>query len=529
WQYVHHVFEKAGADKVIWVWNPWDPASVNQFFPGNNYVDWLGVNIGGSDAVSFRNNTLGFDSAYRPYHRLPLFTSSGLPVMITETAGYVANSVTWWNAAWKTIDTGFTEIKSVIGGAGDNVFTKPVNTVATNTHPSVKMLQIKDTDLPKYSAGSKQYSIPHGIKNIIYNKGHRWFRNRHTLNLKTIEEDVAGMKAIGINTIERIMPGFYDDKLEKILLANKMNLVPRFWLLAAPEVIADDRQMEEQKEKILKVIKNNLSRENIIAWNLGDDVLYVLGNQTYKPGYFYYQQKYIAWLAGVCTAIRQLDSSRPIIMDLHWDAGGLKRFQYYKIYVPWINSFMLEADAKYRPGLAQPLEAGMAWGKVPVELWQLLPSIRQSGTVPAWQDIENTSFISMDGILDIDGRKKEQYATVMNTWGNKPAPPSAIPEIKILRPLAVTKENTRLYYQVIYKKDNARWLPFSQDMAGIRFEWYLVRIDQYGNTMFIKKAGEGTSVKLFMPKDPNYYQLYVEAITGGEVKMVHASLNTPLE
>ena len=117
----------------------------------------------------------------------------------------------------------------------------------------------------------------------------------------------------------------------------------------------------------------------------------------------------------------------------------------------------------------------------------------------------------------------------MNTWGNKPAPGSAIPETKILRPLTVTKENTRLYYQVIYKKDNARWLPFSQDVAGIRFEWWLVRIDQYGNTMFIKKAGEGNSVKLFMPKGPNYYQLYVEAITGEEVKMVHASLNTPLE
>jgi len=66
-------------------------------------------------------------------------------------------------------------------------------------------------------------------------------------------------------------------------------------------------------------------------------------------------------------------------------------------------------------------------------------------------------------------------------------------------------------------------------VKGIRFEWYLVRIDQYGNTMFIKKAGEGASLNLPIPLEPQYYQLYVEAILGDDIKVVYSTLNTPLE
>src|SRR6185312_9421741 len=44
WQYLHTKFVDAGADKVIWVWNPPDAASAEDNFPGSKYVDWLGIN-----------------------------------------------------------------------------------------------------------------------------------------------------------------------------------------------------------------------------------------------------------------------------------------------------------------------------------------------------------------------------------------------------------------------------------------------------------------------------------------------------
>lgn len=534
WRYVHQLFNKAGAAKVIWIWTPRNTTSVNTFFPGKNYVDWLGINLAEINTIA---NNYSFDTIYRPFHEMP-FLKAGLPVIITAAPEYAVNNKKWWNEAWQTIDTAFTEIKSVMVAATDNKLRQlgnnlpareAINNVMANAPIGSMANNLQVGILPKAIKENQLYQLPVNTKNIIYDKGFYWFRNRHTLNLKTLEADVAAMKQLGINTVERTMPGFYDKNLSKVLIANGINLIPRFSLLGNPEMVADEALMKRTKNKILTVIKNNLSTKNIIAWNLGSDVLFSLANQTYKPDFFYYQQIYVKWLADVCSQIRLLDTVRPIIIDLHWDMNGRNRFRYYKAHVPQINCYMLEADVKYVECLKEPLEEGMAWGAVPVELWPLIPAINKSGTIPAWQDIENTDFITLDGLVDMQGRKKESYNKVATAWSNQPANKSAIPDIKILRPAKTTYENTQLKYHILYKNGNTQWNLYKESPKDIRFEWYLVRIDQYDNTMFIKKVGDGTYLELDIPMEPQYYKLYIEAIKGQEVKMVNATLNTPLE
>ena len=46
WQHVHQVFQKMGATNVLWVWSPhismpW----FEYYFPGREYVDWIGVGV----------------------------------------------------------------------------------------------------------------------------------------------------------------------------------------------------------------------------------------------------------------------------------------------------------------------------------------------------------------------------------------------------------------------------------------------------------------------------------------------------
>ena len=48
WRRIHNLFAQAGASNVIWVWNPNDIFPVPQiqlkpYYPGNAYVDWIGV------------------------------------------------------------------------------------------------------------------------------------------------------------------------------------------------------------------------------------------------------------------------------------------------------------------------------------------------------------------------------------------------------------------------------------------------------------------------------------------------------
>lgn len=530
WQHMHSLFDNAGAGNIIWIWNPWTPAAVLDFFPGKNYVDWLGINLNCDSLLPAQKSLHSFDTLYRPYHQASLLAGKGgMPVMLTQIKAPGNNGTAWWSEVWKTIDTGFTEIKSVIiaGSAGGTALA-PVLAGAPFT--GIPFGTANELPYPSAAATSlKQRKLPFAMKAVVYDKGYYWFRNRHTLTVRTIDADLKAMKQMGINTIERKMPGFYDDNLGKAILANQMNLVPSFWLMATPQIIASDERMKAQRELILTEIKNNRARTDIVAWKMADDLLYVLSNQSFKPGYFYYRQKYIEWLSDLCKQIRQLDSTRPIIMDLHWDAGGMNRYQYYKEYIPQVDYYMLEADPAYKEGLQMPLEEKMAWGRIPVSIWPMVDAAKQAATIPAWQDMENTNFVSLNGILDLEGRKKEEYAMVQQTWGHQPTESSAIPEIRILRPLLLTSKGSRLDYQLLCKNKSGQWKRFADEKPTVRIEWYLVRTDQFKNTMFIKKAGEGPVLSLIIPEDPQYYQLFAEAVLGNEVKMVKASLNTPLE
>ncbi|MEJ7587798.1 MAG: glycosyltransferase family 2 protein [Ferruginibacter sp.] len=535
WQYIHKFFDKAGAGKVIWIWHPLDATSADKYFPGNKYVDWLGVKVPPGNTGGDQTNAGNFDSIYRPYHLLPLF-NSGLPVMITETTSNKARSGNWWNDTWANIDTAFTEIKSVIvGSAEDKNFSRAaapiiLNGILENAPKAAMPLKMDETISAKKSGlGSALLSLPPAMKSVVYDKGFYWFRNKHPMNLRMIEDDISAMKKIGINTIERSMPGFYDKILGQVIAENNFNLISRLPFLTSAEILKDDNRMRQLKENILKVIKDNLDKKYVIAWNLGDDILHTLSNQSYAPDLFYYEEKYVRWLSDLCSSIRQLDSVRPIINDLHWDLKGQKRFNYYKKHVPQINTYMLVADAKYPQALTAPLEDGMVWGKVEVELWDLVPSMKQSGTIPAWQDIENIKFVNLNGLLDTEGRKKQWYGTVLNSWGAGSGTSSPLPDIKILKPAKMTYNKSRLLYHIIYKEGNAQWKVCKEEIPGIHFEWSLIKVDQYGNSMFIKKAGEGISLELSIPGEPQYYRLSVEAIRGEDVKMASTTLNTPLE
>jgi mannan endo-1,4-beta-mannosidase len=96
WRHIHGRFARAGADNVRWVWVPnkvYDtiPASFHQVYPGDDYVDWIGVNGYNWGASVYwescpcqsRWETFAevFDRSYRD-----LVALADKPIMIGETA-----------------------------------------------------------------------------------------------------------------------------------------------------------------------------------------------------------------------------------------------------------------------------------------------------------------------------------------------------------------------------------------------------------------------------------------------------------
>ncbi|MCH0556911.1 MULTISPECIES: glycoside hydrolase family 26 protein [Streptomyces] len=84
WRHLHDAFHNLGITNVIWVWSPHvidtgSPAKLHPYFPGNDYVDWVGV-IGYYGPI----DGVAFSSLFTPTLR-SIADFCGKPVLITET------------------------------------------------------------------------------------------------------------------------------------------------------------------------------------------------------------------------------------------------------------------------------------------------------------------------------------------------------------------------------------------------------------------------------------------------------------
>ena len=85
WQHVHDLFAAAGATNVIWIWDPNDifpvqNVQLQQYYPGDAYVDWVGVT-----GYWTQGGPNTYDSLYLPtLEEIRAFTEK--PFIIAETS-----------------------------------------------------------------------------------------------------------------------------------------------------------------------------------------------------------------------------------------------------------------------------------------------------------------------------------------------------------------------------------------------------------------------------------------------------------
>ncbi|SCF08146.1 Glycosyl hydrolase family 26 [Micromonospora viridifaciens] len=99
WRHVHDVFRTVGAGNVIWVWSPnvrWskDTPKLATLYPGDGYVDWVGVN--GYYGTGAFSKYRSFDAIFNEtINEIRAFT--GKPLVVTETG---ASDVSGRKAEW---------------------------------------------------------------------------------------------------------------------------------------------------------------------------------------------------------------------------------------------------------------------------------------------------------------------------------------------------------------------------------------------------------------------------------------------
>ncbi|MDD4970494.1 MAG: glycosyl hydrolase [Paludibacter sp.] len=112
WKHVHDIFQNVGVTNVTWFWCPYVESmwagwpNMLNFYPGAQYVDWVGVDGYGYNPSSWATNT--FDGVFQSsYNKL---LTLGKPMMIGEIAAGEYKQGRNWKANWET--DAFTKLKS---------------------------------------------------------------------------------------------------------------------------------------------------------------------------------------------------------------------------------------------------------------------------------------------------------------------------------------------------------------------------------------------------------------------------------
>ena len=131
WRHLVTVFREEGASNVKWVWAPnvdYGGRPFNQFFPGDEWVDYVGLdgyNWGNSSGESFASFSKIFASSYATITQL-----SSKPLIVTETASSESggSKAAWIEEAFlKTIPQSMPRISAVIWFSENKERDWPVN------------------------------------------------------------------------------------------------------------------------------------------------------------------------------------------------------------------------------------------------------------------------------------------------------------------------------------------------------------------------------------------------------------------
>ncbi len=115
WRHVYGIFREEGAVNVLWVWSP-HPAYgwFNEYFPGADYVDWVGVGVLNYGTVAPWSQWWTFEEIFgKHYAALAEF---GKPIMISEFGSLVVGGdrVEWLADALETIRECYPMIRAVL-------------------------------------------------------------------------------------------------------------------------------------------------------------------------------------------------------------------------------------------------------------------------------------------------------------------------------------------------------------------------------------------------------------------------------
>jgi mannan endo-1,4-beta-mannosidase len=119
WRHVHDIFREEDCNNVQWVWSPnwnaeWDLAKFKEIYPGDEYVDWVGMSIFNWGTTVYDKQWYTIDQ--RLGWRYKLAEEFKKPIVIAEISSDETggNKAEWILDCFQQIRTDYPKVKAVV-------------------------------------------------------------------------------------------------------------------------------------------------------------------------------------------------------------------------------------------------------------------------------------------------------------------------------------------------------------------------------------------------------------------------------
>lgn len=533
WKHVHKLIEAEGAHKIVMVWNPWKAHNMAGYYPGDDYVDWIGITLLNYDALNSDGQYHSFKDLYKPFSD-ELFWFTRKPVMLAEFGSLKIENrqEEWLLDAMNSINSEFNEIAAIVmfNSAYDKNIpandwynqryldwtTALMNEIRTGLNPSPPVNEIPLKKL-NFEIPAPRPISRYDIKGVHYKKGRDWKNNYYVLTREELEKDLEAIKESGLNTIQFKGSDIFDYNIRTISEDVGLQLIYEFNIDPNLDYLSKDKKTERLAREIINKTERFKDDKNLIAYSFK----FNLEQHYIKPLLFAQRSAYLNWLNSLFTEIKKNDTTKSIIVEIPLNSETLDLIQQMHSSLP-VDSYGLIVEENTMEHLKEVMRYSAKEG-LDVFISDIKPQvILQKGTsfkndnfiLSNWQNERYSNWLNFDGLVDFNGNKKQELSEITTLLTDK-SPGERPAEVRILKPAVPLIPNSSVEYRAAIRAGE-QWLTAAKHIKDYSFDWSLVKNDLFGNPLALKTLGSGSSIKVIIPDDYENFELMVTATRKGQ-------------
>lgn len=545
WIHLHDLIQSQGANKIILVWNPWKPKAVAKYYPGDKYVDWIGVTSLNYSLLNGTEKEESFEDIYAPFHKA-FAKFARKPVMLAEFGSLKikTNQKEWIEDAIKSLQKKYESISALV--FFNSKFDKniPQNTFYNENYldwttsnfnsfiEDYKPTPLNKTLDPINFTSRTTIKNPigtHSILGVNYKKGKKWEDNYYTLTKDVLEVDFRLIRDAGFNTVQLSASDIYIYNLLKYSKEYNLQVVYEFEVDKTMNFTENQDQLKTLKDQIIKKVKRFKNQKNILGYTFSYD----FEKYFYKPLLFEQREAYLNWLQTVVFEIKKIDSSKTIVLELELssetlknikDLEKLKLFDSYGINISeesLISEFQKISKELGNKIYISSLEPGLL-------IDHSSTFLNNNFVLANWQDERYSNWLTFDGLVDQNGNQKQTLGEVKGLLTNGSVSTVDIP-IRILKPAEPLYPEVASSFKAVYFK-NGLWKSATEDPKLFSYDWKLLKVDQFENPLATLELGSGPTIDVSIPENYKNYRLILTAknLKNGYTTYTSTKLNTEL-